>query len=57
MGRLGGADQPLVAKRRNPMAKGTKIGRDAGSGQFIPVKVAQNRPKTAIVETIRPPKK
>jgi hypothetical protein len=35
------------------MAKGTKIGRDAGSGKFIPVKVAQNRPKTAVVETIK----
>lgn len=37
------------------MSKGTKIGRDAGSGQFIPVKVAQARPKTAVVETIRKP--
>lgn len=32
------------------MAKGTR-GRDAGSGQFIPVKEAQRRSKTAIVET------
>lgn len=39
------------------MAKGTKIGRDAGSGQFIPVKVAINRPKTAVVETIKKPSK
>ena len=39
------------------MAKPTKIGRDAGSGKFIPVKVAQGRPKTAVVETIRPEKK
>jgi hypothetical protein len=38
------------------MAKGVKIGRDAGSGRFIPVKVAQNRPKTAVVETIKKPK-
>jgi hypothetical protein len=30
-----------------------KRGRDAGSGQFIPVKVAANRPKTTIVETYR----
>jgi hypothetical protein len=30
-----------------------KRGRDAGSGQFIPVKVAINRPRTAIVETYR----
>lgn len=28
-----------------------KRGRDAGSGQFIPVKVAERRTKTAIVET------
>ena len=26
-------------------------GRDAGSGQFIPVKEAQRRPKTTVVET------
>jgi hypothetical protein len=38
--------------------KPRKIGRDAGDGRFIPVKVAQNRPKTAVVETIKPaPKK
>jgi hypothetical protein len=35
------------------MAKGTKIGRDAGTGKFIPVKTAQQRPKTAVVETIK----
>ena len=35
------------------MAKGTKIGRDAGSGKFVPVKTAQQRPKTAVVETIK----
>jgi hypothetical protein len=35
------------------MAKTRKIGRDAGSGKFIPVKVAQRRPKTAVVETIK----
>lgn len=34
-----------------------KIGRDAGNGQFIPVKVAEARPKTTVVETIRMPKK
>jgi hypothetical protein len=40
------------------MAKGTrKIGRDAGSGKFIPVDVAKRRPKTAVVETIKKPKK
>jgi len=35
------------------MAKITKIGRDAGSGKFIPVKEAQKRPKTTVVETIK----
>lgn len=30
-----------------------KRGRDAGSGQFIPVKVAINHPKTAIVEAFK----
>ena len=33
--------------------KKTKIGRDAGSGRFIPVKVAERRKKTAVVETIK----
>lgn len=32
-----------------------KIGRDAGSGQFIPVKEAQRHPKTTVVETIKNP--
>lgn len=40
------------------MAKTTKIGRDAKTGEFIPVKVAIKRPSTSTVETIpRPPKK
>jgi len=39
------------------MAKPSKIGRDAGDGRFIPVKEAVRRPKTAIVETIKRPKK
>lgn len=34
--------------------KGTiqKRGRDAGNGRFIPVKEAERRKKTAVVETI-----
>lgn len=32
-----------------------KIGRDAKTGEFIPVKEAQRRPSTAVVETIRKP--
>jgi len=42
------------------MAKKTttwKRGRDAKTGQFIPLKDAMRRKKTAIVETIRPRKK
>lgn len=36
-----------------------RIGRDAGTGQFIPVKKAEQRPKTTVVETVRraPPTK
>jgi hypothetical protein len=30
-----------------------KRGRDAGSGRFIPVKVAERRSRTAIVETFK----
>ncbi len=36
------------------MAKGTtKIGRNAGNGRFVPVKVAKDKPKTHVVETIK----
>jgi len=34
-----------------------KIGRDAGTGKFIPVKKAEKNKKTAVVETIKNPKK
>lgn len=34
-----------------------KIGRDARTGRFIPVKEAERRKGTAIVETIKPPKR
>ena len=30
-----------------------KVGRDAGTGKFIPVKEARRRKKTAVVETIK----
>lgn len=32
-------------------------GRDAGSGQFIPVREAERRPKTTVVETYQTTKK
>ncbi len=36
----------------------TKIGRDAKTGEFIPVSEAKRRPSTTTVETIKkPPKK
>jgi hypothetical protein len=34
-----------------------KIGRDAKSGEFIPVKQAERRPATTVVETIKNPTK
>lgn len=30
-----------------------KIGRDAGNGQFIPVRIAQQQKATSVVETIK----
>ncbi len=39
------------------MAKGVKIGRSAGTGRFVPVKVATTKPSTHVVETIRKPTK
>ena len=39
------------------MPKGTKIGRSASTGRFIPVKVAIKRGSTAVVETIKKPTK
>jgi hypothetical protein len=38
------------------MAKDRKIGRDAKTGEFIPVSEAKRRPKTTVVETIQTPK-
>lgn len=40
-----------------PSKKIRKIGRDAINGQFISVKEAERRKTTAIVETIKIPKK
>ena len=34
-----------------------KIGRNASSGKFVPVKQAQKDPKHTVVETIKPGKK
>lgn len=35
------------------MSNKNERGRDAGNGQFIPVKVAERRPRTTIVETFK----
>ena len=32
-----------------------KIGRNAGTGRFVPVKEAQRKPSTHVVETIKHP--
>jgi hypothetical protein len=34
----------------------SKIGRNAGNGQFVPVKTARDKPATHVVETIKPAK-
>ena len=34
-----------------------QVGRDAGTGEFITIKEARRRKKTAIVETIKRPRK
>jgi hypothetical protein len=41
----------------NKKTTNVKVGRDAKSGQFIPVKEANKRPNTTVVETIKHPKK
>jgi hypothetical protein len=38
-----------MGKKNTPF----KIGRDAESGKFIPVKEAERRPKTTVVEKIK----
>jgi hypothetical protein len=34
-----------------------KVGRDAGNGRFIPIKVAKTHPKTTVIETVKVGKK
>lgn len=34
-----------------------RIGRDAKTGEFIPVKEAERRPNTTVIETIKTPPK
>ena len=39
------------------MANSHKVGRDAKTGEFIPVKEAERRPSTTTVETVKNPTK
>ena len=39
--------------KKNKKSDTFKVGRDAGTGRFIPVKDAERRKKTAVVETIK----
>jgi len=38
----------------NVLEQGRKKGREARSGQFIPVDVAERRPSTTVIETVKP---
>lgn len=40
-----------------PKEKTRKVGRDAENGQFIPIKEAEKRPKTTVIETVPVPAK
>lgn len=40
-----------------PKTTTIKRGRDAGSGQFVPIEYAKKHPKTTVVETIKIKKK
>ena len=43
---------PVIDSRRLAMAKSYKRGRDAKTGRFNPVKEAERRKSTAVVETV-----
>ena len=42
-----------MARSKTRPNKDVKIGRDAKTGRFIPVKTAERRPATTVVETIK----
>lgn len=42
-----------MTKARSGSSQSFKVGRDAKSGQFIPVREAQRSPNTTTVETIK----
>lgn len=43
-----------MTKSKSGSSSSFKVGRDAKTGQFIPVREAQRRPNTTTVETIKP---
>jgi hypothetical protein len=43
----------IPKNRVNPLGRWYKIGRSAITGRFMPVKTAQQKPQTAVVETIK----
>jgi hypothetical protein len=50
-----GPGQPDTDRRVRQVTATQKIGRDASTGQFVPVKQAQKRPSTTVIETIKKP--
>ena len=50
---LGKFSQPPERSRIKTMAKTSERGRDAGTGRFIPVKEAERRKDTTVVEKIK----
>ena len=46
-----------MARRSTRPSRDVKAGRDAKTGQFIPIKEAERRKATAVVETIKKGKK
>ena len=46
---------PKGKSNATPRSKTFKIGRDAKTGKFIPVKAAERRKATAVVETMKRP--
>lgn len=48
---------PYLLQSLKGRAMTHKIGRDAKTGQYIPVKEANKRPNTTVVETVKTPQK
>lgn len=52
-GVLIGRKDGSMPKAKVSTAKVKKVGRDSGTGEFVPVSEAKRRPKTTTVETIK----